>query len=80
MPAFLRTRLRPPSHPTRYFARSERAVRQRDVDAAVVLREARHLALAIDRHRQLVDPGGEDALDAAPATARARSCGASESR
>ena len=39
------------------------AVGQLDVDAGVVLRKARHLASAIDRHRQLVDPGGEDALD-----------------
>ena len=64
MPAFLRIRLRPPSHPTRYFARNERAVGQLDVDAGVVLRKARHLTSAIDRYRQLVDPGGEDALDA----------------
>ena len=39
------------------------AVGQLDVDAGVVLGEARHLTPAIDRHRQLVDPGGEDALD-----------------
>ena len=39
------------------------AVGQLDVDAGVVLREARHLASAIDRHRQLVDPAGQDALD-----------------
>ena len=63
MPAALRTRLRPPSHPTRYSARSDSAVGQLDVDAGVVLRETGHLASAIDRHRQLVDPAGEDALD-----------------
>ena len=40
------------------------AVGQLDVDAGVVLGKARHLTSAIDRHRQLVDPGGEDALDA----------------
>ena len=40
----LRIRLRPPSHPTRYCARSVVAVGQRDLDAGVVLREARHLA------------------------------------
>ena len=34
-----------------------------DVDAGVVLREARHLTSAIDRHRQLADPAGQDALD-----------------
>ena len=39
------------------------AVGQRDVDAGVVLREPCHLAPAIDRHRQLVDPAGQDALD-----------------
>ncbi len=63
MPAALRIRLRPPSHPTRYSARKRLAVGQRDVDAAVVLREARDLASAIDRHRQLADPVGQDALD-----------------
>jgi hypothetical protein len=47
MPAALRTRLRPPSHPTRYSARS-----------------ARHVVPAIDRHRQLADPVGQDVLDA----------------
>ncbi len=40
-----------------------RAVRHLHVDAGVVLHEARHLTSAIDRHRQLVDPAGEDALD-----------------
>ena len=45
MPAALRTTLRPPSQPTRYPARSGRAVGQLDVDAGVVLGEARHLAL-----------------------------------
>ena len=39
------------------------AVGQLDVDAGLVLREARHLASAIDRHRQLADPAGQDALD-----------------
>jgi hypothetical protein len=41
-----------------------RAVGQLHVDAGVVLREARHLTSAIDRHRQLADPTGQDALDA----------------
>jgi hypothetical protein len=40
------------------------AVGQRDVDAGVVLGEARHFTPAVDRDRQLLDPGGEDALDA----------------
>ena len=39
------------------------AVGQRDVDAGVVLREARHFTSAVDRHRQLADPAGQDALD-----------------
>ena len=63
MPAALRTRLRPPSHPTRYSARSDWPSDSCDVDAGVVLREAGHFTSAIDRHRQLVDPAGEDALD-----------------
>ncbi len=63
MPARLRIRLRPPSQPTRYFARNDLAVGQLDVDAGVVLGKARHFAFAVDRHRQLVDPAGQDALD-----------------
>ena len=63
MPAALRTRLRPPSHPTRYSARSDWPSDSCDVDAGVVLREARHLTSAIERHRQLADPAGQDALD-----------------
>ena len=39
------------------------AVGQLDVDAGAVLRETRHLTSAIDRHRQLADPAGQDALD-----------------
>ena len=39
------------------------AVGELDVDAGVVLRETRHLTSAIDRHRQLADPAGQDALD-----------------
>ena len=39
------------------------AVGELDVDAGVVLGKARHLTCAIDRHCQLADPGGEDALD-----------------
>jgi hypothetical protein len=39
------------------------AVGQLDVDPGVVLGKARHLTSAIDRYRQLVDPGGEDSLD-----------------
>ena len=39
------------------------AVGQRDVDAGVVLREAGDLEAVVDRHLQLADPAGEDALD-----------------
>ena len=39
------------------------AVRYVDVDAGLVLREAGHLASAVERHRQLADPAGEYALD-----------------
>jgi hypothetical protein len=38
-------------------------VEERDVDAAFVLRETCQLASTIDRHRQLADPLGQDALD-----------------
>ena len=80
MPAALRTTLRPPSQPTRYSARSDVPSDSVDVDAAVVLREARHLALAQDRHRQLADPAGHDALEVALQQARARSCAGWENR
>src|SRR5918994_365807 len=40
-----------------------RAVGQLDVDAGVVLREARHLAFVDDRHCQFADPAGQDALE-----------------
>jgi hypothetical protein len=39
------------------------AVGQLDIDAGVALREASHLASAMDRHVQLADPAGQDALD-----------------
>jgi hypothetical protein len=38
-------------------------VGERDVDAGVVLRKPRHFPSAIDRHPQLADPLGQDALD-----------------
>ncbi len=38
-------------------------VGERDGDAGVVLRETRDVTSAIDRHRQLADPAGQDALD-----------------
>ena len=65
MPAAFRTRLRPPSHPTRYCARSDAVTRlgHVHVDACVVLCETCGLKSAIDRHLQFVDPAGEYALD-----------------
>jgi hypothetical protein len=39
------------------------SIGQADVDASVVLPEARHLAPAIDRDFQLADPFGQDAFD-----------------
>jgi hypothetical protein len=58
----LRTRLRPPSHPIRNCAQRA-AVGELDVDAGVVLREARHVAPAVGGDGQLADPGRQDALD-----------------
>ena len=49
--------------PDEVFRPQRLAVGQLDVDAGVVLRETGHLASAIDRHRQLADPAGQDALD-----------------
>ncbi len=63
MPAALRIRLRPPSHPTRYSRPQRPAVGQLDVDPGLVLREPRHLTSAMDRHLELADPAGQDALD-----------------
>ncbi len=39
------------------------AVGQRDVDAGAVLRETGDLNAVGNRHRQLADPAGQDALD-----------------
>jgi hypothetical protein len=36
---------------------------ERNIDTGFVLSEARHLAAPINRHAQLLDPAGEDALD-----------------
>jgi hypothetical protein len=63
IPAALRTALRPPSQPTRYCARSD--VPLDSATSAVVLRETRHLALAQDGNAQLIEPAGQDALEAA---------------
>ena len=49
--------------PDEVFGPDRPAVGQLDVDPGVVLREARHLTPAMDRHRELVDPFGEQALD-----------------
>ena len=50
--------------PDEIFRPQRLAVGQLDVDAGVVLRDARHLTPAIDRHLQLADPVGQCALDA----------------
>ena len=63
MPAALRTALRPPSHPTRYSARSNWPSASSTSTPVRILSEIRHLASAIDRHRQLADPVGQYALD-----------------
>src|SRR5205823_14330444 len=39
------------------------AAGERDVHAGVVLRETGHLRAVMDRHVQLTDPAGQDALD-----------------
>ena len=39
---------------------------QRDVDAGAVLCEPRHSNPAVNRHRQLADPAGQDALEVVP--------------
>ena len=71
MPAALRIRLRPPSHPTRYSARSDWPSETCDVDAGVVLREPGHFASAIDRHRQLSRPSRPGCARCGSARARA---------
>jgi hypothetical protein len=63
MSAALRIRLRAPSHPTRYSARSDWPSDSSAWDAGVVLRESGHFTFAIDRHPKLVDPAGQYALD-----------------
>ena len=55
-----------------------RPARQRDVDTVVVRSDVDHLGAPADRDTELTeDPVGEDALEVASATVRARSCGAS---
>ena len=63
MPAALTDQTASSVAPDEIFRPQRLAVGQLDVDAGVVLREARHLTPAIDRHRQLADPAGQDALD-----------------
>ena len=58
-----RTRLRPPSHPTRYCARSDWPSDSSTSTPVSSCAKARHLSSAIERHCQLADPAGEDALD-----------------
>ena len=49
--------------PDQILGSQRMAVGQLDVDASVVLREAGHLASAIDWYGQLFDPAGQDAFD-----------------
>src|SRR6266851_7080146 len=49
--------------PDEILGPQRQAVGHRDVDAGVVLLEPGHLASAVDRHRLLVDPAGQDAFD-----------------
>ena len=65
MPAALRIDAASSVAPDEVVRPERLAVGQLDVDAGVVLREARHLASASDRHPQLADPGGQDALEVA---------------
>ena len=51
--------------PDEVFRLQHLAVGQLDVDAGVVLHETGHLSAVVDRHRQIVDPAGQDALDVA---------------
>jgi hypothetical protein len=63
MPAALRTALRPPIAADQVLRAQHAAVGELHLHARVVLREAGDLAPAMDRHRQLTDPAGQDALD-----------------
>jgi hypothetical protein len=49
--------------PDEIFRPQRLAIAQLDVNAGVVLRETGHFTSAPDRHRQLVDPAGENVLD-----------------
>ena len=80
MPAALRITLRPPSAPTRYFARIVVAVAEHDVDAVVVLDEAGDLAAALDPNAELLDPVREDRLDTVLPQRQAHTDAGSESR
>ena len=63
MPAALRTRLRPPSHPTRYAARSVLPSSSETSTPVSSCDEPGHLAPAMDGHGQFADPVGQYALD-----------------
>ncbi len=72
MPAALRTRLRPPSHPTRYCGPQRSAVGHLDVDAGLVLREAGHVAARGRRSPAARRPTRPGCARSRSATARAR--------
>ena len=63
IPAALRTRLRPPSQPTRYCARNPESSDSATSTPVVVLREADDLTFAKDRHAELLDPVGQDRFE-----------------
>ena len=65
MPAALRITTAASVAPDEVVGPQRLAVGQLDVDAGVVLREARHLTSAVDRHPQLADPAGQYALEVA---------------
>ena len=63
MPAALRTRLRPPSHPTRYCARSDWPSDSATSTPVSSCAKPVTSRAVVDRDLQLADPAGEDALD-----------------
>ena len=62
MPVPFRITLRPPSHPTRYCARSDWPSDTSTSTPVSSCAKTRHLAFTIDWHPQFADPGGQYAL------------------
>ena len=63
MPAALRNHAASAIAADEIFRTQRATVVERNVDAVVLLHEARDFPSAIDRHAQLADPLGQDALD-----------------